>query len=283
MSNLAKFMEDAELALRDAGIPESGREAASLMQFAIARDRAFLIAHPEYQLNEQQAEEYKSAVERRASREPFQYIVGRQEFYGLDFLVTPDVLIPRPETEILVEKAIEILEVLQGGRILEIGVGSGCISVAILKNCPKVSSMAADVSEPSIKVASQNAAMHHVDGRLELTYSDVYSEIGPECFDLIISNPPYVPQDEIAGLQPEVRDHEPHLALTDGATGLTVVGRIVAGARERLVKGGYLLIEIGFGQSRSVREMFCETEWSNVEFLPDLQGIPRILAARTAK
>ena len=283
MPSLAEFLKEAEIILRDAGIPEPAREASSLMQFAIAHDRTFVIAHPEYPLSNRETEVFESAVGRRAAREPFQYIVGKQEFFGLDFIVTPDVLIPRPETEILVERAIEILDGRHGGRILEIGAGSGCISVAILKNCPKVTAMAVDVSEQAIEVALRNASMHGVDGRLTLVLSDVYSEIGPEYFDLIVSNPPYVPETEIAGLQPEVRDHEPHLALTDGSTGLTIVERIVGGAFSRLSPHGHLLIEIGFGQASAVREMFCENEWSNVEFHPDLQGIPRIVAARSSK
>jgi release factor glutamine methyltransferase len=283
MPSLAEFLKEAEIILRSAGIPEPAREAASLLQFAIARDRTFVIAHPEYPLTKRETEVFESAIRRRAAREPFQYIVGKQEFFGLDFIVTPDVLIPRPETEILVERAIEILESGHGGRILEIGVGSGCISVAILKNCPKATAMAVDVSELAIEVALRNASMHGVDGRLTLVRSDVYSGISPESFDLIVSNPPYVPESEIAGLQPEVRDHEPNLALTDGFTGLTIVERIVAGAFNRLSPHGYLLIEVGFGQSATVREMLRENEWSNVELLPDLQGIPRIIAANASK
>ena len=283
MPSLAELLKEAEIILRSAGIPEPAREAASLMQFAIARDRTFVIAHPEYPLSKRETEVFESAVRRRAAREPFQYIVGKQEFFGLDFIVTPDVLIPRPETEILVERAVEILDGRHGGRILEIGVGSGCISVAILKNCPKVTAMAVDVSKLAIEVALRNASMHGVDGRLTLVRSDVYSEISPERFDLIVSNPPYVPESEIAGLQPEVRDHEPNLALTDGSTGLTIVERIVAGALNRLSPHGYLLIEVGFGQSSTVREMLRENEWSNVELLPDLQGIPRIIAAQSSK
>jgi release factor glutamine methyltransferase len=283
MPSLAELLKEAEIILRSAGIPEPAREAASLMQFAIARDRTFVIAHPEYPLTKRETEVFESAIRRRAAREPFQYIVGKQEFFGLDFIVTPDVLIPRPETEILVERAIEILDGRHGGRILEIGVGSGCISVAILKNCPKVTAIAVDVSELAIEVALRNASMHGVDGRLALVRSDVYSEISPERFDLIVSNPPYVPESEIAGLQPEVRDHEPNLALTDGSTGLTIVERIVAGALNRLSPHGYLLIEVGFGQSSTVREMLRENEWSNVELLPDLQGIPRIIAAQSSK
>lgn len=283
MSTIAVLLSQAEEILQGSSVPDAGRQAVSLMQFALGRDRAFLIAHPEYELNLREQELFGSVVLRRSRREPLQYIVGKQEFYGLDLVVNPDVLIPRPETEILVERAIEIIGTTRPTSILEIGVGSGCISIAILKHCPAASGMGVDISDRAITVAQQNASMHDVNGRLRLLQSDVFSDVGPESFDLIVSNPPYVPKSDLDGLQPEVRDHEPVLALTDGETGLTIIERIVGGAPEHLKPSGYLLVEIGFGQSEKVRGMTETGAWGTVDLLADLQGVPRILSARLAE
>ena len=269
-------------ALADAGVAEPKREANSLLQFAIARDRTFLIAHPEYKLTDSEAETFRRAIARRAAREPFQHIVGRQEFYGLDFLVTPDVLIPRPETELIVERAIELLGDRPSQRFLEIGIGSGCISVAILKNCPKAFAVAVDISEPVTEIALQNAEMHDVANRLIIILSDVFENVPEQKFDLIVSNPPYVALADYADLQPEVRDHDPRAAVTDGSTGLTVIERIVVGAPTFLRSGGHLLMEIGRGQDGLVETMFDPASWKSVSFLRDLQDIPRTVDAELA-
>lgn len=273
-------ISQASETLTAAGIPNASREASSLLQFALARDRAFLIAHPEYELLKNELELFSRSVQRRAAREPFQHIVGRQEFYGLDFIVTPDVLIPRHETELLAERSIEILAELPSPRFLEIGIGSGCISVAILKNCTRASALAVDISEPAIEIARRNAAMHGVNDRLEMIESDVYEKVPDGKFDLIAANPPYVPIDQYSNLQPEVRDHDPRVAVTDGSTGLRVIERIVAGAPARLAPGGHLLMEIGFGQHEHVARFFDTENWELPLFHDDLQGIPRVVSAR---
>ena len=280
--NISEAIRTGTAELDNAGIPEASRESLSLLQFAIARDRAFTVAHPEYQLTPAEAERFQDAIRRRAAREPFQHIVGKQEFYGLDFIVTPDVLIPRPETELIVERAIELLADLPSPRFLEIGVGSGCISVAILKHAPNVAALAVDISDPAIEVARRNAAMHKVGDRLEIVLSDVFENVPDQAFDLIVSNPPYVPLAEYDGLQPEVRDHDPRIAVTDGSTGLTIIERIVAGAPKYLQGDGHLVMEIGYNQRADVKGLFAVDQWKSVEFLPDLQGIPRTVDARTA-
>jgi release factor glutamine methyltransferase len=279
---ISDAIEFGVAALATAGIAEPSREAKSLLRFAIARDRAFTIAHPEYELTDSEEKQFQISVERRASREPFQHIVGRQEFFGLDFLVTPDVLIPRPETELIVERAIELIADLPSPRFLEVGVGSGCISVAILKNSPKAAALAVDISEPAIDIARRNAEMHAVNDRLQVLSSDVFAGLPAETFDLIVSNPPYVPLAEYADLQPEVRDHDPRMAVTDGSTGLTIIERIIAGAPKYLSSGGHLLIEIGHGQSERVSSLIDPTIWLSAEFIPDLQTIPRTLHTRLA-
>lgn len=280
--NVADALKFGGAELTAAGIAEPLREANSLLQFAIARDHAFIIAHPEYDLSENEAELFNNSIARRANREPFQHITGRQEFYGLDFLVTPDVLIPRPETELIVERAIELIADLPSPRFLEVGVGSGCISVAILKNSPKAAALAVDISEPAIDIARRNAEMHAVNDRLQVLSSDVFAGLPTETFDLIVSNPPYVALAEYADLQPEVRDHDPRMAVTDGSTGLTIIERIIAGAPKYLSSGGHLLIEIGHGQSERVSSLIDPTIWLSAEFIPDLQTIPRTLHTRLA-
>lgn len=276
---ISEALKTAGETLAAADIAEPVREANSLLQFAIARDRAFTIAHPEYKLSEKEAELFETSVARRSSREPYQHIVGRQEFYGLDFLVTPDVLIPRPETELIVERAIELIADMPLPRFLDIGVGSGCISVAILKHCPKAFAVAVDISEPATELALQNAEMHDVANRLVIITSNVFDNVPEQKFDLIVSNPPYVPLGEYVGLQPEVRDHDPRIAVTDGSTGLTIIERIVAGAPKYLSSGGHLLVEIGHGQSDQVMALVDSRKWQNAKFIPDLQGIPRTLDA----
>lgn len=266
--------------LANAGLAEPQREANSLLQFAIARDRAFVVAHPEYELTDSEEKLFQTSIVRRAAREPFQHIVGKQEFYGLDFLVTPDVLIPRHETELIVERAIEILAELKTSRFLEIGVGSGCISVAILKHSPRATAVAVDISEPAINMARRNAEMHSVSGRLAMIASDVFENVPEELFDVIVSNPPYVPITDYACLQPEVRDHDPRIAVTDGSTGLTIIERIATGSPTFLKPGGHLLMEIGFSQADNVRAMFDTAAWTSVDILADLQGIPRTVVAQ---
>lgn len=267
--------------LAEAGVADPRREASSLLSFAIKRDRTFVIAHPEFVPADDEIATFHAVVARRASREPLQYITGKQEFYGLEFEVEPGVLIPRPETEILVERAIEFLANLSKPRFCEIGLGSGCISASILANVPDATAVGLEISPEAIVVAERNLRRTGVASRLEIRRSDVFSALaGYERFDAVVSNPPYVPLDDIAGLQAEVRDHEPLASLTDGADGLTIVRRIVTDAPQHLESNGLLLVEIGFSQSATVAAMLDQTIWGEPEFLDDLQGIPRILCAR---
>ena len=276
---IADALEEAIVALADAGVGDPRREAGSLLAFSLKKDRAFLHAHPEYELSRLEVSSYCSNVERRARREPYQYIVGTQEFYGLEFEVTSDVLIPRPETEILVEKAIEFLAQRSEPFFCEIGVGSGCISVSILRNLPEAQAVAGDISKAALEVARSNAQSHDVDDRIEFIISDVFESTPEARFDAIVSNPPYVPEIDFESLQVEVRDHEPAIALLGGSSGLEIIGRIIDGAGTRLVDGGLLLMEIGFNQFSSVNRLLATDYWRDIEILPDLQGIPRVAKA----
>ena len=278
-NQIALVIADAAARLKEACIDEPRREAASLLAFAIAKEAVFLLAHSEYSLTSAELESFHSIVERRASHEPFHYIVGMKEFYGLGFGVVPGVLIPRPETELLVEDAINILRELPAPRFFEIGVGSGCISVSILHCSLLSTAVAVDISEDALAVAAENASRHYVTDRLILNRGDVYGGIDGK-FDLIVSNPPYIPDSDLVALQPEVGYFEPHSALFGGDDGLDIVRRIIAGAPVFLNKGGHILVEIGFGQAASVKEMFHTEIWSEVGFIRDLQGIERIVKAK---
>ena len=276
--NISQVLLEAASLLSDSGVPDPRREASSLLLYILNREPIFLIAHPEYDLTDKEERSFREFLRRRAGREPFHYIVGHKEFFGLDFDVSPHVLIPRPETEILVEEAIKILRQLDKPSFCEIGVGSGCISVSILKNLENATAIGVDISEKALATAARNAAKLTVADRLTLHQADIFNGITGK-FDLIVSNPPYIPNGDIPVLQPEVRDHEPHTALAGGSDGLDVIEQIVRESPEHLQPSGVLLIEIGFGQSDGVFRLFAPSIWRTPEFLSDLQGIPRIVKA----
>ncbi len=282
MSSIAENLKNAAALLSQSGVAEPRREAASLLAFALEKDRTFLVAHSERDLSPEEEARFGAFVARRARREPFQYIVGRQEFYNLDFLVTPDVLIPRPETELLVDNAIEILRGKDSPSFCEVGIGSGCVSISILNSLNAARAVGFDISERALQIAEKNAERHQVSERLDLKISNVFDALGDANFDLIVSNPPYIARAEVENLQAEVRDYEPEAALTDEADGFSIIEKIIDGAPRFLKPRAFLLLEIGFGQARRVREMFAARRnlWRAVEILPDLQGIERAVKAQ---
>jgi release factor glutamine methyltransferase len=282
MVNITESLDHAAAVLDSAGIDDPRREAVSLLSFALGKDRAFLIAHPEYSLDGGEAELFDQIIKRRASREPFHHIVGVKEFYGLDFKISADVLIPRPETEMLAARSIEILAGKDGPTFCEVGVGSGCIAISVLHNLGAARAVGLEKSSSSLAIARLNAERHGVTERFRLVPSDVFSAIDNERFDLIVSNPPYIPAKDVAGLQPEVREYEPHSALTDGADGLSIIEELVNRSPAFLKPGGHLVLEIGVNQAEAVKAMFGVLDWENVEFVSDFQGIPRMAVARLA-
>lgn len=275
MSNISETIQKASEILERNKIAEPRREANSLLGFALKKDKDFLVAHSEYELSGEEEKCFREFVERRAKREPFQHITGKQEFYGLEFFVSKDVLIPRPETELIVENAVEILREINLPKFCEVGIGSGCISVSILNEVKTARAIGLDVSENALKIAKQNAARHEVSGRLKLETSDIFENLENEKFDLIVSNPPYISLDDFADLQSEVRDFDPKIALTDGKDGFSIIEQIIIESPNFLKSGGFLLLEIGIGQSEKVKSMFSDEIWNKIEVLPDLQGIPR--------
>jgi release factor glutamine methyltransferase len=280
MVSIAESLKRGQAVLADSGVAESSRESVSLLAKALEKDKTFVYAYPEYQLSDADELKFDSLLRRRASREPFQYITGVQEFYGLEFDVTPDVLIPRPETEMVVEEALKILAATDAPLFCEVGIGSGCIAISILHQISSAKAIGLDISTTALNVARRNAEKLMVSDRLDLLESDVFGSLDNQVFDAIFSNPPYVPVRDLIGLQAEVRDFEPHVALSDGADGLSIMRRIVSEAPEFLNAHGSLLLEIGFDQSERVAAMFDRLAWAPPEILPDLQGIPRLVSAR---
>lgn len=262
--------------LRGAGVTDWRRDAGSLMAHLVKRDRTFLIAHAADDLNDTQLQLFRSMIERRAASEPVQYITGHQEFFKLDFEVTPDVLIPRPETELIVEIGLELLRDQRAPVIADIGTGSGCLVISILHELARAQAIAIDISAAALRVAQRNAARHSVCERLQLICSDALSAVAAEgYFDLIVSNPPYVSEAEMNSLQPEVR-WEPRSALAAGSDGLTMIRRLLNETRPRLRAGGHFVFEVGFGQSPAVEQAVDRSVWRLIETRADLQEIPRV-------
>jgi len=267
--------------LRRAGIADAGRDAATLLMLALDCDRTFLVVNPNLELNEDSQARFRRAIARRARREPVQYISNRQEFYNLEFEVTPDVLIPRPETELIVEAALELLRDNSAPRVCDVGTGSGAITVALLHEREDARAVALDVSVGALAVARRNAVRHNVDDRTRFVASDCFDALQHsernawQPFDVIVSNPPYIAEEELPALQPEVRDFEPRAALTPGTDALHVIKRILHDAPRFLVANGYLIFEIGFGQSRAVAELIDEVVWRLIDIQADLQNIAR--------
>lgn len=261
--------------LKPAGIEQPRHEAVLLLMHALGRDRTFLLAHSEEILALNKFDRYRSLVASRAEGYPLQYLIGHQEFFKLDFEVTPDVLIPRPETELIVEVGIEMLKDEATALFADLGTGSGAIAISLLQELPQVRAIGADVSTAALAVAKRNAERHNVTDRLRLIASDLFSAIDSrECFALIVSNPPYVPANDLNCLQREVR-HEPAGALAGGPDGLMVIRRLLRDASDFLRPRGHLVFEIGFDQHEAVKAVIDEAVWELIELRKDLQGIPR--------
>jgi release factor glutamine methyltransferase len=283
-TSIAEAILQAAQDLRKAGVSEARREAGSLMAHALQQDRTFVLAHADDLITTDQEQLFREYLGWRMKGKPLQYITGRQEFFGLDFEVTSDVLIPRPETELLIETGLKLTAGLDGAPfICDVGTGSGCIAITLLhelRQFPESRAIAIDISEAALAVAKRNAARHAVAERIDFVVSDCFAELDPGLsqFDLIVSNPPYVRTDAIEGLQREVRDFEPRAALEAGADGLLVVRQLLKDSVRFLKTGGHLLFEIGFDQGTAVREMVDRNAWKVLDIHKDLQGIPRTVA-----
>lgn len=258
------------------GIENARLEAEWLLCAATGLDRVGLYLNFDKPLNREELATFRRMVSRRARREPLQHILGSQEFCGLEFQVSPDVLIPRHDTETLVEEALK--RVAPAAQVLDIGTGSGCIAVVLAMRLPRAQVAAVDVSPAALEVARRNAARHGVE--VEMLLGSLLEPVRGRRFDLIVSNPPYIPGADIARLEPEVRDGDPRLALDGGPDGLDIYRRLVPGALEHLNPGGWLLVEVGAGQAARVAELFRMNDgYGEVMVAHDPGGIERVVGA----
>lgn len=280
---LRAWLEKGEAALRAGPHPEKARRDAELLLLhGAGLSRAESLAHSDDELEVAAATYYEVLLERRVEGEPIQYITGAAEFYGLPFRVTPDVLIPRPETEHLVESVFEAAARFAAPRIVDVGTGSGAIAVALAHKLTKSQITAIDLSEAALELAQENAERNHVAELIRFLRGDLLEPVAGAQFDIVVSNPPYVRVADRESLAVEVRDYEPALALFAGEDGLDIYRRLIPAAFALLASGGFIGLEIGFGQSDAVGSLLAGAGFVEVEFRPDLQGIPRVaLAHRT--
>jgi release factor glutamine methyltransferase len=276
--------------LREGHVSSFTLAAELLLLHVLGRDRTWLYAHPEGQLSPADTERYFALIARRANGEPTQHLTGKQEFWGLEFEVTPNVLIPRPETEHVIEVALDRLAVreLRSGRkptfggeglqIADIGTGSGCIAVALAKELPGATIYATDTSPAALAVAKRNAKRHSVADQIHFIACNLLDMTTPE-LDLIVSNPPYVGRCEAETLAREVRDHEPEIALFGGEEGYELYADLITQSAAHLKTGGLLVLELGHNSLPAVQPLLDAPTWTNVAVTNDLAGIPRVIAA----
>lgn len=257
-------------------------DAEVLLAFACNCPRIQLYTRYDEELPEPVRARMRELVRRRADAEPVAYLVGHREFFSLDFEVTPDVFIPRPDTETLVVEALERLESMAAPNVLELGTGSGCIAVALAKNHPQISVTAVDVSPAALTVARRNADRNGVAERVRFLESELFAEVpADEQFDAVLSNPPYVPEDEVPELDPQVSRHEPQLALAGGPDGLDVIRRIVPESPGFLRPGGLLLLECSPEQTAAVAELMAAGNlFDGIQTCADLSGAQRVVLGR---
>ena len=296
--SLLVSLRDAIAQLEREHGPSATLAAELLLMHALGRDRTWIYAHPEHELDALARERYFSLVVQRASGVPTQYLTGHQEFWGLDFEVTPAVLIPRPETEHVLEVALERLGVSATGdaqrrhtefRVADVGTGSGCIAISLAHELPAARIVATDISPAALEVARRNAAHHVVASRIEFIECNLLDSVFHQSpitihqsllFDLIASNPPYIGRSEAATLPREIREHEPEVALFGGETATEIYAPLIAQAAGSLKPGGILVLELGHNSAEHVSRLLDTPEWADVTLTKDLAGIPRVASAR---
>jgi release factor glutamine methyltransferase len=297
ITDVRSALRDAIAQLEREHVPSAALAAELLLMHTLGQDRAWLYAHPECELDAAVRDRYFSLIARRANGFPTQYLAGHQEFWGLDFEVTPDVLIPRPETEHVIEVALERLRVGSEAslrrreeelRIADVGTGSGCIAIALAHELPAARVIATDISAAALEVARRNAARHGAASRIDFIECNLLDFLLHELritshesllFDLIASNPPYIGRREAVTLPREVREHEPESALFGGETGTEIYAALIAQAATLLKPGGFLVLELGYNSAEHVSRLLDAPEWTSVAITNDLAGIPRVASA----
>ena len=283
MPTISEAIREGTHYLRAFSIIEERRTAGLLLAHALKVERTYILTRASEEVDDEDYHSYLRMIERRAQGEPLQYITGHQEFYGLDFIITPDVLIPRPETEFLVERVIAL-----AGRdsplIVDVGTGSGCIAVTLAFQIPGAMLKAADISGRALAVARANAEHHGVAARMDFIEGDLLEPFASRGLegrvDFLVSNPPYVPDGNIQSLQREVRDWEPLMALSGGADGLDFYRRLFVDGLTYVRQGGYLMCEMGYNQIGMISDMIDPAKWQIADVIEDLQGFPRVLVMR---
>ena len=286
MPTITQAITEGAQRLQAAGVDRERLTAGVLLGHVLDLDRTQLLTRSEEQVEQTRHNHYLALIERRAHGEPLQYLTGHQEFYGLDFIVTPDVLIPRPETEFLIERVLmAVAELKQDSPlIVDVGTGSGCIAVTLAKQLPGARLIATDVSSAALAVARTNAERHSMLARIQFLEGDLLAPLAKRgvdgSVDLVVSNPPYVTEDCREVLQREVRDWEPGAALFGGADGMAFYRRLLADTPQILKLDGYVVLEIGFSQIDSISEMVKDSAFRLLDITRDLQNIPRTLCLR---
>lgn len=276
---LKDVLRAAIMRLEDSRVGSPRLNAEVLLMHTLGCDRAYLYAHPERELNEEELSRYDEHLSERGRGVPSQYITGHQEFYGLDFIVSPAVLIPRPETEHLVEAVLDLTNhIPPGPRIVDVGTGSGAIAIVLAHELPDADLYATDISPEALEIAHANTSRLQVQNRIHFRDTDLLDGLPDEHFDIVVSNPPYVGESEHDKVQLEVRKFEPHVAVFGGEEGLDIYRRLIPQAQRVLRPGRWLAMEIGYSQEDRVRSLLGD--WEDVRTIPDLQGIPRVIVAR---
>lgn len=271
---LQSLYRDALARLKRAGCDTPGLDARIFMKHALSLTDAQLIAGEDRSLNESEAEAVESMIARRLSGEPVSRIIGRREFWGMDFIVTPDVLDPRADTETIVQAAVEKLRRTPPHAIVDLGTGSGCLLIALLKEFPLARGTGSDISESALAVARMNAERHNVADRARFVHSRWFDSVDGK-FDLIVSNPPYIPNPDIESLAIEVRNHDPILALAGGEDGYDAYRAIIKEIKSHANPGALCYFEVGFDQGENVARLAGESDLSVNRIIPDIAGIPR--------
>lgn len=278
--NLNALLKESTEQLAKAGVPNARLDARLLLCHALGITYERLVADGDCEIALKERNKVRVLIARRAGREPVSHILGRREFWGMDFAVTSATLDPRPDSETLIEAVLKLYGRTTPATILDLGTGTGCLLVALLKEFPEAEGVGGDISMPTIKVARQNIAAHRLEKRAQIVRSNWGGDISG-VFDLIVSNPPYIPESDIASLEPEVREYEPHLALVGmDADGLGCYREILREMPRLLNAGGYIIFECGMGQAGALKRMMQKAGLKEIELWKDLSGIDRCVSGR---
>ena len=254
-------------------------DAEVLLSHVLRQERIYLYVHFDEPMEQNELSKFREYVKKRAQHVPIAYIIGEREFMGLPFKVTKDTLIPRPDTEILVENVLNNVDKDKEIEIVDIGTGSGAIILSLLVNLPNAQGKTVDISSKAIEVAKENAVNLQVNDRCEFFVGDLFAPLNGNKFDLIVSNPPYIPQKDIATLEDDVKEYEPVSALTDGGDGLSYYRRLLSEGKAYIKENGFIALEIGIYQSEDVKQIAMDNGWKNIKIIKDYAGIDRVVLA----